>query len=92
MKLNQNLDFSLKIILRSQKQAVQNKETSGLAGEKRQFQIDTFSNEKDLLCKEISKKLKKTLEKGASLADVLKIGVLKNFAKFTGKHLSWSLF
>ena len=85
MKLNQNLDLSLKIILRSQKQAVQNKETSGLAGEKRQFQIDTFS-------KEISKKLKKTLEKGASLADVLKIGVLKNFAEFTGKHLSWSLF
>ena len=66
MKLNQNLDLSLKIILRSQKQAVQNKETSGLAGEKRLFQIDTFSNEKDLLCKEISKKLKKTLEKGAS--------------------------
>ena len=35
MKLNQNLDLSLKIVLRSQKQAVQNKETSGLAGEKR---------------------------------------------------------
>ena len=25
-------------------------------------------------------------------ADILKIGVLKNFANFTGKHLCWSLF
>ena len=30
---------------------------------------------------------------GSSLSlKFLKIGVLKNFAKFTGKHLCWSLF
>ena len=37
-------------------------------------------------------KFQEYFEKIYSCSGALRIGVLKNFANFTGKHLCWSLF